>query len=146
MSTVPKADLARALAVYEWLRSANPHLPPANKVALDVLTLEANPHISVSTLTLTAYVDLPDSPVPGGRPVSAPMSPGRGAAAPSPKAGGTAPAGSLTALRTLVDAMHTVAAKTAESSPPQAAQWWWVRHEALGEVLHLIDQLDGGAS
>ena len=73
--------------------------------------------------------------------MTAPQTPGRGA-----------PAGSLTALRTLVDAMHTVAAETAASSPPQAAaqywwpqaaQYWWTRYEALGEVLHLIDQLDG---
>ena len=38
-----------------------------------------------------------------------------------------------------VHARYQAAAEMAVTKSPEAAQWWWARHEALGEVLALLD-------
>jgi hypothetical protein len=57
----------RATAIYEWLRTTNPHLPPAEKVgAYDGVAFKFGPE-QVGSVTLTVLVDVPDSPpMPGG--------------------------------------------------------------------------------
>jgi hypothetical protein len=55
-------------AVYEWLRSANPHLPPADRVSAELPVELAFGPDHVTTVTLTVVVALPDAPMPGGEP------------------------------------------------------------------------------
>ena len=54
---------ARALAVYEWLRTANPHLPEPVKVGREGVSITIDP-LGLSTVTLTVIVDLPAIPQP----------------------------------------------------------------------------------
>jgi hypothetical protein len=50
-------------AMYEWLRSANPHLPPADKVGADGVSFGFGPS-QHATVTLTVRVDMPTVPPP----------------------------------------------------------------------------------
>lgn len=60
--TQTRRELAQAL--YEWLRSANPHLPPSNMVGgQEGVSFDFGP-MQRATVTLTVLVDMPATPPP----------------------------------------------------------------------------------
>ena len=64
MATVPKQmPLEQQRLIYEWLKDANPWLPPEDKVSTEYMTLNQSLY-ELATLELKLYIKIPTDPPP----------------------------------------------------------------------------------